>query len=238
VAGLVFILRSVVRSLADTGQLFDRPELRMDLIFAGLSLAPLAAVIIKQSVLYDGWRHLYFIYPGILLIAVGGLRAWLQSLSQRPDTCGIRCGRRIFGIFIGLTLAYNITFMIRNHPHQQVYFNALVLGDKLTRLDLDYWGNTYRDGLEWLARNAPGDTVKVAYLNLPAESNLRFLPDSLQQRIRLVENREEADYFISNYRHWRPGIDAYLNRQAPYYGEEVFSIYVEESKVLGVYRVE
>ena len=233
--GLFFILRSIITSLADEGRLYRSAAGRMDLVFLGLSLAPLLAVIVRHSVLYDGWRHLYFIYPGFLLVGIAGLQARFRQARQKERRGERTCLRPAAGALVILTLAYNLHFMIKYHPHQQVYFNALVLGDKLTRLDLDYWGNSYRPGLEWLAAYDRRDTVRVAYQSYPAEPNLKFLPDSIQQRIFLVEKPEEADYYISNYRHWEAGMEDYKNRQGPYAGEEVFRIMVEESKILGVY---
>lgn len=235
--GIVFIVKNVIASLAEKGRLFTSATQRADLVFLGLSLGPLVAVISRDPVLYDGWRHLYFIYPAFLLVGVGGLQNWLLRLRENKDGRVYRCARRAFAGVIGLTLAYNVHFMITNHPHQQVYFNALTLGDKLTRLDLDYWGLTYYQGLQYIARQHPNDTVSVAYQSYPAELNWKFLPDSLQQRIQLVEKPDSAQYYISNYRHWEPGIEAYLNRAFPYNGEEVYTVQVEESKVLGVYRM-
>jgi len=236
--GVVFWGRSAVASLAATGRLYRTAAERLDWLCLALFLAPLAAVIVKQSVLYDGWRHLYFIYPPFLLLGVGGLQRWLRQLHHRQDGCGYRCARRAFAVLIGLTLAYNIHFLIKNHPHQQVYFNALTLGDKNGAFDLDYWGLSYRQGFEWLAANDARDTIRVACNGLPGELNHRFLPDSLQQRFVLTDSIPAADYYMSNYRHWEPGLQAYRERTGPYAGEEVFRVMVEESKIMGIYRVE
>ena len=44
-----------------------------DLIFLFSFIIPLFAVITLNSTLYDGWRHLYFIYPSFLMMSMLGL---------------------------------------------------------------------------------------------------------------------------------------------------------------------
>lgn len=70
-----------------------------DLLFAALLLLPLLAVIGLHSVLYDGWRHLYFVYPALLLLALGGwVRGW-HWLSRRATW-----GRWAYGLGTGLAM--------------------------------------------------------------------------------------------------------------------------------------
>ena len=83
VAYSLFFLVGTVRLLGDIVQrplkmLAERPT---DI---GLLLAfvlPPAAIIAMHSVVYDGWRHLYFIYPAFLFLAVLGV-ATLYSHAQ------------------------------------------------------------------------------------------------------------------------------------------------------------
>ncbi|RZK60560.1 MAG: hypothetical protein EOO59_06815, partial [Hymenobacter sp.] len=58
--GLLRQPRAMLRTLA--GQL--------DVLLLGWLGLPLALVIGLHSVVYDGWRHLYFIYPALLLFAI------------------------------------------------------------------------------------------------------------------------------------------------------------------------
>ena len=39
-----------------------------DFIYLLILLVPIFSVIILNSTLYDGWRHLYFVYPSFLMI--------------------------------------------------------------------------------------------------------------------------------------------------------------------------
>jgi hypothetical protein len=53
---------------------------RIDLAITLLFFGPLLAVIQFNSVLYNGWRHLYFIYPAMIWISIRGLKSlWEYS---------------------------------------------------------------------------------------------------------------------------------------------------------------
>jgi hypothetical protein len=43
-----------------------------EFMFFGLFCAPISAVVLFHSTLYDGWRQLYFVYPAFLLLATKG----------------------------------------------------------------------------------------------------------------------------------------------------------------------
>jgi hypothetical protein len=110
---------------------------------------PVVAVILMNSTLYDSHRHLLFVYPVLVVIASGG---WAQLL--RPEH-GIIL--RIAGATALMAGIVNVvTFDIRSHPHQGVYFNALVGGPAKAyrRFDMDYWGNCIFPAVEWVAATA------------------------------------------------------------------------------------
>ena len=65
-AALLAFARRHIRLWADEGEM-------QDLVFLTLACAPPLLVMITDSVVYDGWRHLYFIYPSLLLLAMRGL---------------------------------------------------------------------------------------------------------------------------------------------------------------------
>jgi hypothetical protein len=110
---------------------------------------PVAAGIIMGSTLYDGVRHLLFIYPVLVVLAVAG---WTGVLSgSRP--AWLRWGAG-FGLAVGL--ASVLIFDLRSHPNQGVYFNGLVGGPRgaFKRYDMDYWGNCVLQAVDWSAELA------------------------------------------------------------------------------------
>ncbi len=99
------------------------------------ALFPVTYVIAKQSTLYDGIRHLLFIVPPIAALAALGWRAAFEV--RRPAM------RLLLALALVAGLAEPISFSIRNHPNQAVYFNPLLGGPRraVGRFELDYWGN-------------------------------------------------------------------------------------------------
>lgn len=47
--------------------------IKWDVIVALWVVVPLVLVAASSATVYDSWWHLYFIYPGIVFFAVGGL---------------------------------------------------------------------------------------------------------------------------------------------------------------------
>ena len=109
-------------------------------------LLPIAMVVLRGSTIYDGIRHLLFIYPPLVVIAASGWAAWLSS------AVGDR-RRMAAGLLLAIGLADIMVFNLRAFPNQTVYFNQLVGGPKgaFLRYDMDYWGNCLLEAVDWSA---------------------------------------------------------------------------------------
>lgn len=146
---------------------------------------PLAFVVLKHSILYNDWRHLYFIYgPLVVFAALGWDFLWdfLKSRKVRVLFAGIF----IFLVFLPLS------WMVRNHPFQALYFNEIEGGLKgaAGRYEIDYWGVTLRKAAEELAdyhlKNFPdrpahvraGGYVMTTYAILREKLGSRYFPYS------------------------------------------------------------
>ena len=117
-------------------RLWSTKQELQDLIFLGLFIAPLLAVIVLHSVLYNGWRQMYFLYPAFLLVAVRGwVWIWAQCHSHQRRRNGV-------ALVLVACLGYTGYWMIRWHPHQYLYFNVLA-GEFAKRFDVDYFGVSY-----------------------------------------------------------------------------------------------
>ena len=71
-------------------------DLRFGLLLAGCVALPVAAAILLDSNLYNGWRQLYFLYGPVCLLAAIGLSR-LASLAGRAGGPGAYCARRRSG---------------------------------------------------------------------------------------------------------------------------------------------
>ena len=110
---------------------------------------PLAASIAMRSTLYDASRHLSFIYPILVVLAVSG---WAEMLTASRPTWLRRGAASCLAVGLASVLAFDIRF----HPNQGVYFNELVGGPRraFTKYDMDYWGNCVLQAVEWAAVTA------------------------------------------------------------------------------------
>ncbi|GAB3574246.1 hypothetical protein GCM10027345_07890 [Hymenobacter daeguensis] len=198
-----------------------------DLFFVGLGVLPVVAVIALHSVLYDGWRQLYFVYPALVLLAVRGavlLAGWRPTLASSR-----RWWPLLYAGVLVVSLATVAVRMGRMHPYQNTYFNALAGKDIAHRYEMDYWGLSQLGGLQWIVAHSDGE----ARVYIPSGMDWNgicsreMLPDFSQPRIRIVEKLEDADYFMTTYR-WHP-------EDQPY--EEVYRIQPDGLRILSVFRL-
>jgi hypothetical protein len=189
-----------------------------------LLIAPIAAVILLNSVVYDGWRHVFFVYPLFLVMALYGVdffKKYLNNLKYLKYS--------LFAFFI-INMFYIGFWMANNHPHQNVYFNAFSrekfnVGKKF---ELDYWGLSYKQGLTYLHKNvAHSDTIVFTALNLPGTLNKMVMPAEYRERFKFVEQQDSSwVYFLTNY---RGGGD-------PENTKLMHKIMVDDIPILGIYQ--
>ena len=167
---------------------------------------PMVAIIALQSNIYNGWRQMYFLWaPFCLLAAVGlhriaSIRIWMGIwkvgawLPEWVRSVGLQ---RVLAYGVaGVGLITTLTAMAALHPHQQVYFNALVdtktPGALSKRYDMDYWRVAQRQSLEYLLARYPDDTLRV----WNKKASERILPQSDRERILTSWGSHKADYFV------------------------------------------
>lgn len=169
-----------------------------DFIFNALFFGPLFAVIFMKSVLYDGWRQMYFLYPSFLILAVGGYRIIWRFAAR------LRYVQTIHITIIFLTSLYfsYYAFYIHSvHPYQNVYFNVLAGKNLKERFDLDYWGLSNRQALEFILSSDIRAIVSVWSNNFPKlDVAMKSLPFEDRNRLKVVDQLADADYVVNNYR--------------------------------------
>ncbi len=141
-------------------------------------------------------------------------------------------GRQLGAISVALCLlvfAEPVSFMVRHHPYGNVFFNRLA-GDGMRRVrdrfEMDYWGLSYRRGLEYVLRHDKRGSIKVTLQPGLGEASAAILPAAERLRLVVVEKRREAEYFLGNYR-WHSG-------EYPF-RHEVYSVRVGDASIMTVY---
>jgi len=164
-------------------------------LYCSLSIITLSLVLIilLNSTLYNGWRHLYFIYPFIIFVALFGLEFILIFFNKIKI--------KLFIIFIMIFSLLDVAiWMKHNNPYQYVFFN--ILGKKIDpkNFDLDYWGLSYHQNLNYLLENENFSKTKIWN---SSQTKLFYSLFSLNEKNRNkfieVTNIKDADYWITNY---------------------------------------
>jgi hypothetical protein len=153
---------------------------------------PVFAVINLHAVIYDDWRHLYFVYPAFILLASYFINKIMEGKFKWVAVGVIALQACLVGFF-----------MYKNHPFQQVYFNEMVSHEEQflrENYELDYWGPSFKQGLEHLVAKQPNDTIRLCCnYEDPVKHNLLML--GAKDRGRFVfTDIQHADYFITNFR--------------------------------------
>jgi hypothetical protein len=167
-----------------------------DLLFLGLAVAPVLAVIVLHSVLYNSWRQLYFLYPMLLLVALRGLVAawhWPPPAQYR------QYWQPVLGLGVAAALAVIAVRIVRLHPLETLYFNALAAEPLDDNYDADYWGMGTRTGLEWVLAHDARPRIRVGspepYHVVLAH---QMLPPAAQQRLVVTLDTTQVDYYLHN----------------------------------------
>jgi hypothetical protein len=196
-------------------------------IYPAFLLAALAAVAVLNTVLYDGWRHMFFVYFAFLMISLVGMRAVWHHARLLP-----RYRQLLVILVLGGNLLGTAWFMVGSHPHQNVYFSLLSGKTAEKNFERDYWGLSYRQGLEFLLQHDTSAVIRYwsPAPGTPAHDNSYLFPEKDRKRLHYVPEKDssQAAYFLTGYR-WHP---------QPYpYANEVYTIRVDGMKILSVFKL-
>ena len=192
--GSIGLLSILHRTSWQPGAALCNGPLRFKLFLIVCFVLPVAAVVVLDANLYNGWRQMYFLYAPLVLLAAIGLR-WLASAQRSRTVRNASCSLVAMGL---LTTVSSMAFL---HPNQDIYFNFLV--DKKTpehlrsQYDMDYYETTFRQGLEWLLQR---DASSLVYVDMAFNDlNSGILPQADRKRVQ-VGFDQHADFHITNHR--------------------------------------
>lgn len=203
--------------------LVEKKIIISEILNAYIFFSPIAAVIILHSVLYDGWRHLYYIYPSFIFISISGLQFIIAFVANQKVI------RAIYMLIAGYCF-YMITIMFSLHPYQNLYFNFIAgksLGEIKNKFELDYWCVSYKEGLEYILKSDTSSSI-IVYCSEPARGtdNSKLIPENERARLTFTSYPELADYFITGFRY----------RRGPFKGTPEFNVIRDKAVVLSVYN--
>jgi len=218
VAGFGWVIFSFARR--PLSFLLNTPD-RNYLLYLACFTIPVIAVLALNSINYDDWRHLYFIYPSFVMLVLYVVNK-LAVGKKRLIVWGV----------CALQICLTAFFMIRYHPYQEVYFNNLISHNKeylRNNYDMDYWSCSFKQGLEYLLDADKSKTISINCSDeMVLKNSIILLPEEDRKRIQF-NSYDKADYFITNYRNHPYDFPSY---------ETKFSITVLNSTILSIFKIE
>ena len=223
--GFIFgILTAIYLIIKSKLNIYDE-DIRNNIIVISWFFLPPIAVIVLHSVLYDAWRQMFFIYPAFLIMALQGVISFFYFIDSLGRFKKILKMALIVGVIICLLSTF--IFMIKSHPNENVYFNLLAGKSENIKnnFEMDYWGLSYRQGLEYILNNDNRTEIKIVVENLPGFFNSYLLKKQDRERLKYMTRLNDTDYFLTNYR-WH---------SQDYNYPEFYSLKINNFKIMSIY---
>lgn len=151
------------------------------MIVAFAAFSPVAMALLTRPVLYDANRHFLFITPLLAVLAGAALATFFSTPVSRMLRVAI-------GALVVIVCTLTAADMVRLHPYQYVFFNRSFGGLEaaLGRYETDYWGASYKEGMDWLisnySRDAARASIRVANTSSPFQTSYYIAGDRPETR--------------------------------------------------------
>jgi len=198
------------------------------LFLFGSALVPLAMAFVTRPVIYDDWRHFYFVFPPLFL---GGFLFIYQWIQERNVALKHQY------IFLASLVLVSVIETVVSLPYPHLYFSKVtqklvVEHDLREEFEMDYWGTSVYQSLHYISSQAApsSDTVYVYGETETIGLNIDIWNGSNKETTLVYEFIDDSDFFVSHYR-WHPSVEF-----KPQYGKLEHSIDHQGVILCGVYN--
>ena len=166
------------RALRRPRDVLRNGPLRFGILLAAIPVTATAAIVVLESTVYHDWRHLYFLYAPLLLLAACGLRVIMASVWGPWPRAGAYA-------LAGAAVTVTVVSLVRIHPLQSDSFSFLV--DRTTPAHLrsaytmNYLQTSVPHLFEDILRDHPSGALFFSVGH--AGEHLAFLPADDRERI-------------------------------------------------------
>lgn len=180
---LVFASLGLIMSIVFQVKNFRSHESRQSFLTQLWLLAPILYFSVLRPNVYDGLRHFLFILPALAVFAGIGAASVLRWASTYR-------GLRGTTILIFVLFLLPAEDLIRLHPYQATYFNALAggVGKAWREYETDYWASSYKEAMKWVDQQAAREGIQETTVLVAANSYSRLC----------------AEYYV------KPGVSCYF----------------------------
>ena len=157
-------------------------------------ITPIFLIYFFNSRLSNGWRHLYFLYPCLILTGIYFIDRMTLIYSKNKMVL-------IFTFILSIICINNLYNLIKLHPYQYIYFNSIFEKRANKLFEIDYWGVSNKNFLEKIAKNnLEKDKIVIgvaSFTNLYLSR--KMLPDNLKNKIIISgQDYQNADFILNN----------------------------------------
>ena len=159
-----------------------------------LFFIPIFFVITLNSTLYNGWRHLYFVYPAFIYFSIYFLNHLIKENKKGFF--------KLIILFLSIQFILNLSFIYKSHPVQNIYFNIFSKKFVQNKFPIDYWGvGNLRSINELIKKNNNLVSISTAsYTNL---FNLIYSKNIDLKKINLLGtselSKQESNFLFTNF---------------------------------------
>ncbi len=164
---------------------------KFDLHLLIFLIGTLMIIISNDATLYNGWRHIYFLYPIMIYFAAYAVNFYFKKIKLKNFLITI--------IFLNSLFMINTIYKL--HPFQGIYFNILAGNEIHKRYEIDYWGLSNLHFLKKLIKIEKKESINIGVASWTTlNRSLPFLSDGDRNRIRIVgQEYDAADYILNNF---------------------------------------
>jgi len=164
-----------------------------NLSLLGIVFTPIIAIIFLKSNLFDSWRHLFFIYPFLVIFII-------NFIFQLIKTKYVKKYYKFLFIFFISNLLYYGYWSYQNHPLQITYYNNLYNKNTLQYFVKDYWGSSNKLLLDKVLKENPHGNIYFDFKDSNLYASIQILKRSERKRFIYIGSAGSGTYPIgSNY---------------------------------------
>jgi hypothetical protein len=155
---------------------------------------PIFLIFLLDSIIYNSWRHLYFLYPILILLLIYFLETIVTKFRKKK-----------FSVYINsilvIILLNNFYNLVTLHPFQYIYFNTIFEKNANKLFEIDYWGLSNKASLENIIKdNFEKDKIVVGTASF---TNLHLSKKMLDKKLKnklIISGQDfsNADFIYTN----------------------------------------
>jgi hypothetical protein len=155
---------------------------------------PIFFVVTLNSTLYNGWRHLFFVYPFLIYISLYGLIYFFNKKKYL---------KKVFYFIITAQILSNFFFIYKSHPVQNIFFNLISKSFIEGNLPIDYWGSGNKKTINHLISNKKKFSISTS--SFTPLINLKYSDGKILYSKNIIffgtqkNKKNNSDYIFTNY---------------------------------------